>query len=234
MSADSAAIAEAMRHHLERLKTLRGGGHAATSGRVAELKRWQTERLNRTYADLQATPRYRAATKFFVEDLYGPKDFSARDAAMLRMVPVMVRILPAKAVETAALSIEVEALSEELDHRLAAALGDAPLDEESYARAYRASASPEERRRQIQLVVDAGHRLDDLVGWPFVYRTLKLMRKPAQFAGLSDLQDFLERGFQAFDAMGGADEFLGIIQSRETAILNRLFSGEARPFSIST
>jgi hypothetical protein len=59
------------------------------------------------------------------------------------------------------------------------------------------------------------------------------MRKPAQFAGLSDLQDFLERGFQAFDAMGGADEFLGTIQSRETAILNRLFSGEARPFSTS-
>ena len=229
MHADSAAISEAMRHHLERLKALRGASERPTaSARVAELKRWQTQRLKRTYADLQASPRYRAATKFFVEDLYGPKDFSARDAAMLRMVPVMARILPAKAVETAALSVEVEALSEDLDHRLAAALGESPLDDESYARAYRASATPEERRHQIQLIVDVGHRLDALVGWPFVYRTLKLMRKPAQFAGLSDLQDFLERGFQAFDAMGGADEFLGTIQSRESAILNGLFSGEAR------
>src|SRR5258706_13459856 len=104
MPADSATIAEAMRHHLERLKALRGeGGHAVTSARVAEVKRWQTERLNRTYADLQATSRYRAATRFFVEDLYGPKDFTARDAARRPMVPGMGGVLSAKAVETGSL-----------------------------------------------------------------------------------------------------------------------------------
>jgi hypothetical protein len=234
MSSDTAAIAQAMRQHLERLKALRGReASAASRSRVAAVKRWQTERLMRTYADLESEPRYRAATAFFVQDLYGPKDFSARDAALLRIVPVMTRILPAKAVETAALSVEVEALSEELDNRLAEALPDeAPIDEARYADAYRRSATPEERRRQIQLIVDVGHRLDGLVRWPFVYRTLKLMRSPAKLAGLSDLQDFLERGFNAFDAMGGADEFLGTIEGRETAILNRLFSGEAEPFSV--
>lgn len=219
-----------MRGHLERLKALRGPESKAPPA-LAEVKRWQTARLERTYADLQSTPRYREATTFFVQDLYGPKDFSARDAAMLRILPVMVRILPASAVETAALSIEVEALSEELDHRLAAAL-DAPLDEESYARAYRSSAKPEERHRQIALIVDVGHRLDTLVRWPFVYRTLKIMRKPAHLAGLSDLQDFLERGFHAFDAMHGADDFLATIATRETEILKRLFSGAPEPFSV--
>jgi hypothetical protein len=234
MSAETAAIADAMRKHLERLKELRGNGlNAQGHERLAAVKHWQTARLVRTYADLNADPRYHAATSFFVEDLYGPKDFSARDAALLRIVPVMARVLPHKAVETAALSVEVEALSEELDHRLAAELPDASFDEAAYAAAYRRSAKPEERRHQIQLIVDVGRRLDALVRWPLVFRTLKLMRTPARMAGLNDLQDFLERGFQAFDAMGGADEFLATVERRETAILNRLFSGEPEPFSVA-
>jgi len=230
MFSDSTAVTDAMRRHLATLKALRGRG---AKGQVAALKRWQSQRLMKTYADLSADTRYAKATRYFVEDLYGPKDFSSRDAALLKIVPMMVRILPAKAVEAAALSIEVEALSEDLDHRLAAALGEAPIDEESYARAYRASATPEERERQVRLVIDVGHRLDSLVRWPFVLRTLRLMRTPARLAGLSDLQDFLERGFHAFASMGGADDFLRIIEEREMTLLKRLFSGEPSPFSFS-
>jgi hypothetical protein len=234
MSSDSAAVAAAMRRHLERLKVLRGTGAARANGeRIAAVKRWQTARLMKTYADLAANPRYRAATAFFVDDLYGPKDFSARDAAMLRIVPVMARVLPAKAVESAALSVELEALSEDLDQRLAQALPDAIVEEASYAAAYRCSAAAEERAHQIQLIVEVGRRLDALVHWPFVHRTLKLMRSPARLAGLTDLQDFLERGFAAFAAMDGAGEFLATIQRRETEILKRLFSGAAEPFSVS-
>jgi len=218
-----------MRQHLERLRSLRGDGLAE---RVTALKEWQTGRLMRTYADLSANPRYRDATGFFVKDLYGPKDFSRRDASLLKIVPVMTRVLPAKAVEAAALSVEVEALSEELDHRLAAVLSAGEITEESYARAYRESATPAERGRQIQLIVDVGHRLDTLVHWPFVQQTLKLMRSPAKLAGMSDLQDFLERGFNAFKAMGSAEEFLATIEARERRILNRLFSGEPGPFSV--
>ena len=234
MSTDSAAVAAAMRRHLERLKALRGAGATpAAADRIAAVKRWQTARLVKSYADLAANPRYRAATAFFVEDLYGPKDFSARDAAMLRIVPVMTRVLPAKAVESAALSVELEAVSEDLDQRLALALPDAAIDEASYAAAYRGSARMEERVHQIELIVEVGRRLDALVHWPFVHRTLKLMRNPARLAGLSDLQDFLERGFEAFAAMDGAGDFLATIERRETAILNRLFSGAAEPFSLS-
>jgi hypothetical protein len=50
-------------------------------------------------------------------------------------------------------------------------------------------------------------------------------------AGMEDLQLFLERGFEAFRHMGGATHFLSTIAQRETAILNRLFSGHPSPFS---
>jgi hypothetical protein len=223
--------AEALRYHLQRLKALRGTG-GNPPARLTALKSWQSRRLTRSYEDVAAQSRYRGATSFFIDDLYGPKDFSGRDQAMLRIFPLMTRVLPASAVETAALAIELESLSEDLDQRLAAALPDGPLTEASYGRAYRQSSTQEERAHQIDLIEAVGKRLDALVKKPLVAGTLKLMREPARVAGLGDLQEFLERGFESFRQMHGADEFLAILRERESAILRRLFSGEAEPFSL--
>ena len=220
----------ALKRHLQLLKELRGAGREAPS-RLAELKAWQSARLKDTYADVAVEPRYRAATSFFLDDLYGPKDFSGRDQAMLRIVPVMTRVLPAAALETASLAIELEALSEDLDHRAAAALPAGPIDAERYGQAYRAASTREEREHQIDLLVAVGERLDALVRKPLVARTLRLMRTPANVAGLRDLQEFLERGFEAFRQMHGAADFLALVRSRETEILSRLFSG--RPLASS-
>jgi hypothetical protein len=220
----------ALARHLATLKKLRAAD-IPQPARLAEVKRWQSQRLAATYADVAALPRYRAATRFFLDDLYGPKDFSGRDQEMMRILPTMARILPASAVETAALAIELEALSEDLDQRLARALADRPLDEGAYAEAYRASGKRSERERQVHLIGEVGRRLDALVKKPFVFRTLKLMRAPARMAGLQDLQDFLERGFESFRAMQGAGEFLDLVRERETAILSRILSGAERPFS---
>src|SRR4051812_42965124 len=122
-----ADAARALRSHLALLKELRGDAERIPP-RLLEVKRWQSQRLAASYADMSAMPRYRTATAFFLEDLYGPKDFSRRDQAMMRILPTMARILPASAVETAALAIELEALSEDLDHRVARALGPGPID----------------------------------------------------------------------------------------------------------
>ncbi|MEO7743031.1 MAG: hypothetical protein ABIR98_08855 [Usitatibacter sp.] len=215
-----------LKRHLQLLKELRGSGRVAPP-RLAELKAWQSTRLHRTYDDVATQPRYRAATSFFLDDLYGPKDFSGRDQAMLRIVPVMTRILPASALETASLAIELEALSEDLDQRVAAALHAGPIDEEGYGAAYRNGSTRAERERQIELIVAVGERLDALVKKPMVARMLRLMRTPASVAGLQDLQEFLERGFEAFRAMHGAGDFLALVRSRETDILSRLFSGRS-------
>lgn len=221
-----------MRRHLERLREMRGReAHGHRPPRLEEVKGWQAGRLARTYADLSASPRYGQAAAFFLDDLYGAKDFSGRDEAMLRIYPAMVRTLPAGAVAAAALAIEVDALSEELDRRLAACLAPGPVTESSYARAYREAGTRAERLRQIELIDEVGRRLDRLVKMPLVYTTLKLMRGPARLAGLEQLQTFLERGFAAFRHMGGADEFLATISEREKAILSRLFSGHPSPIS---
>jgi hypothetical protein len=53
------------------------------------------------------------------------------------------------------------------------------------------------------------------------------MRKPAQAAGLGDLQKFLETGFDAFGAMKGAAEFLAWVGERERALAAALFTPDA-------
>lgn len=224
------APAESLRTHLAALQRLRGSGKVVPP-RLVELKAFQSIRLRDWYLDLAAQPRYETATTFFLEDLYGPKDFSGRDEAMLRIVPLMTRVLPASAVETAALSIELEALSEALDQRVATALPAGPIDPVAYGEAYRRGSTRAERERQVELVMAVGRRVDSLVQKPLVARTLKLMRRPAALAGLQDLQDFLERGVESFRVMHGAEEFLGTIEARETLMLNRLFSGETLPSS---
>lgn len=56
------------------------------------------------------------------------------------------------------------------------------------------------------------------------------MRVPARAAGFSALQKFLERGVAAFARMGDASEFLGTIDSRETALMEAIFAGSDAPF----
>lgn len=222
--------------HLETLKSLRGQPLAdpVLAARLEEVKRWQHDRLARTYADLVAHSRYAKAATFFLEDLYGAKDFSRRDEEMARIYPTLVRLLPASTVETVDLALELDALAEAFDQDMARALPPrGAIDESTYAAAFRQVGREPQRYRQVELVGEVGRRLDHVVKKPLIATTLRMLRKPAHMAGLGDLQAFLEHGFDAFRAMGGAEEFLGIITRRETAIMQRVFAGHPQPFAVA-
>lgn len=202
---------------------------AAALDRVAA---WQSQRLNATYADLSRDPRYAEAIRFFQSDLYGPGDFSRRDADLARVVPIMVRVLPEGVIVTVAKAIELSALSHELDHALVARLGEgSPLSVASYCAAYRACDNRRERERQIALIVELGAALDRYVHMPLLRSALAAMRRPARIAGLAALQEFLERGLLSFRGMNGAGEFLAVIDARETAIMRAIFGGDDAPFA---
>ena len=78
---------------------------AATPGlaaRTLQLKTLQQDRFHRAYHDLLAHPRYGGAARFFLEELYGPRDFSRRDAQFQRIVRPLVRLFPSEVVQTVA------------------------------------------------------------------------------------------------------------------------------------
>jgi len=58
------------------------------------LRRWQAQRLARTYADLAADKRHAPATAFFLSDLYGEHDFAERDREVDRAYPWRRKTLP--------------------------------------------------------------------------------------------------------------------------------------------
>lgn len=203
------------------------------------LRRWQSARLARTYADLIEDPRYQPATAFFLNELYGDKDFSQRDHDIERVYPVMIRTLPASVLYSLAMAMELKALSYELDARLMRVLVEEfdaihHLTEAVYAESYRFCNNYNERKRQIELIGRLGSDLDKIVFKPYVYATLRLVRTPAQFAGFGEFQAFLEQGFTAFRHMRGAGPFLNTIINREMMILDRIYTGHPAPFQLDS
>ncbi len=214
---------------LDRAEAARAAIHIepAVSARRTAFRTWQAERLARTHADLLASPRFGAAAQFFLSDLYGPQDISVQTEQVRRIVPLMARTLPATALETVADAIELDALSEELDAAMIAALDTGrALDGAAYAAAYRAVGRQDSRERQIDLIEHLGRSLDRLTRQPFIGAALKIMRKPAELAGLGALQSFLERGYAAFRVMRGGSDFVEIVAGRERAISRALFAGD--------
>lgn len=197
----------------------------ALETRVQALKTWQQRRFAATYADLLANPRYEAATLFFLHELYGPDDYRQRDAQFARVIPTLTRIFPAEVVDTVAKLARLHALSEHLDTRMADHLLSADITPAEYGIAWRACGEPASRQRQIDLTMAVGESLDKLTRKPLLRQTLRLMRGPAQMAGLGALQSFLENGFDTFRAMRGSAEFMATVKQREEALAHALFNG---------
>jgi len=202
-----------------------------TTRRLGELRTWQADRLAKTYEDLRRDPRCTAAVDFFLTDLYGPQDFTRRDDDFERAWARLKRGLPHAALEVLARALELQVLSAELDRAMIARLAAGAISGLSYANAYRAVGRHDSRRRQIDLVAGIGADLRRLVTFPLLGLALRATHVPAHVAGFGALQDFLERGFQAFRKMGDPSVLLESIQSRETALMRRLFEGNGDPFT---
>ena len=231
---DRAACSAALVRFLGEARDLRLAAAAdPVHGRRRDrLRQWQSARLARTHADLLASPLYGVAASFFLDELYGPKDFSERDAEVERILPLMTSMLPVSGLRTLLLAVEVDALSERIDAAMVGALGsalDRTLSESAYAAAYCEVGDRAGRLLQIRLVGETGEALDALARKPFVRGALKMMHGPAHLAGLGELHAFLERGFEAFKSMRDASEFLGTIVTRERAIAVALFAGRDLP-----
>jgi hypothetical protein len=196
--------AEALVRALERSHALHEARAAnpTLGGALERVADWQARRLAHTYADLS------------------------------RIVPVMTRMLPDPVIATVARAMELSVLSHELDARLLENLpranGEFSVDE--YCRAFRRAGRLADRRRQIELIGEVGTALDRYVRKPLIRSALALMRAPARAAGLGELQTFLERGFDAFRTMNGADVFLATIRTRENALIDAIFDGASARF----
>lgn len=192
---------------------------------ISEVKRLQARRFAGTYRDLLEGGRYKAAARFFLDELYSDKDYAQRDAQFARIAGAMQRAFPAQVVATAVSLAELHALTEELDHAMGAAWQAHAADGEAlrYVRAWRTVDRRDARVAQLDVVLAIGKELERLTRTPGLRLMLKMMRGPAAASGLGSLQRFLEAGFDTFAGMREPLVFLGTIEERERALIAFLF-----------
>lgn len=205
--------------------------HPALGDAVVEVKRVQSRRFAGTYADVLSSGPYAEPAGFFLNELYSDKDYSARDAQFARIAGAIEKFFPQQVVATAVSLAELHSLTEELDQAMAlswmAQEGDESNDARRYALAWREVDRRADREHQLTVVLRIGHEMAKLTRTAGLRVMLRMMRGPATAAGLASLQRFLESGFDTFATMakrpGAAEQFLGIIQTRESALIRSLF-----------
>ena len=196
---------------------------------VSAIKRFQALRFAGTYRDLLQKEPFAQAARFFLDELYSEKNYTRRDAQFARIAGALERLFPKPVVQTAASLAQLHLLTETLDLAMAEHWRADPEknDVARYISAWRALGQRSERNKQLAQVLALGRELDLLTRTPGLRLMLKMMRGPANLAGLGDLQRFLEAGFDTFAAMGrqtGATTyFLDTVSSRETRMFDDLF-----------
>lgn len=202
---------------------------------VSAVKHYQARRFAATYHDLIVAGPFQGATNFFLIELYGEANYARRDAQFSRIAGTIQRLLPKAAAATAVTLARLHALTERLDQAMGLAWSQNMTRAETisthacYVLAWRLTDHRNLREQQLKLVLEVGRNLDLLTQIAGLRLVLKMMRRPAQAAGLADLQNFLEMGFDTFATMGrkkgGVSEFLNIIKVRESAAIIALFDG---------
>jgi hypothetical protein len=230
-SAENKEFERVLREHLATARAERERVRAsplATADRLA-VRTYQQMRMAGTHAAMLASERYAPAARFFLTELYSTADLSQRDADIERVIRVLVKFLPAKALSTLAAALEMDVLSERLDNLMAGsarrAQGDTRplrLSPQSYVAAYLDVGEFDAREQQIELTESIGLALDKLSRMPMLLTLLKLMRVPANSAGVGGLQTFLEHGYAAFTHMKGGKEFIATIVNAERAEHQRI------------
>lgn len=204
-----------------------------TQAALRNVKALQGARFAATYRDLLASPVYRSAAVFFLDELYADRDFRERDNQFGRIAGALERLFPQSVVETALILAQLHALTEELDHAMALAWPSSlETDTARYVQAWRSVGHRDQRMQQLESVLKIGKDLARLTQTLGLRQLLRLMRKPAHAAGLAELQAFLEKGFDTFadlaSVRGQAETFLDLIQEREHAFITDLFDAETK------
>ncbi|WP_395342434.1 FFLEELY motif protein [Ningiella sp. W23] len=194
---------------------------------IRALQAWQTKRLLSSHEDLWQSKRFKPAMQFFIDEIYGPKDFSQRDLELSKAAPKIAKVLPDKGLEALENALRLNSLSLELDVAMVEALGNEKLSRDSYFACYRQCNNQAAREEQIHLVESLGLGLAQVVKIRGVSTILMLARRPAKLAGLSSLHEVIENGFKSFKNIGEVHDFIDPIITREKALMHSLFTAKS-------
>jgi len=190
-----------------------------------ELKRglqaFQSERMSRTYADLKQNPEYHRIGKFFFDEIYGPMDFTIRDASIRKLHKALEGRIDGNILSAVDMVFDLQELSEELDDRLVERMnirGYGPeLNANQYETIYRDLDNFDQRMTQVEMATDAVAEFHRFSKKWIVGISLKTARSASRVMGLGRIMDFIYEGYSAFHSINDIQSFTDTIRSREEA-----------------
>ena len=227
--------AQTIRHCIADVTALRQerAADAALGDAVGRVKALQSRRFRGSYGDLLPSPDFGPAARFFLEELYSDTDYADRDAQFGRIAGTLQTLFPAPVVATAVALAALHAQTEALDQAMGRAWHATPgahAEAARYVAAWRAVGQRPARAQQLQRVLALGADLARLTRKPGLRTMLRMMRGPAQAAGMGALQHFLEAGFDTFGQLarqrGAVERFLATIEERERVLMAQLFDAD--------
>jgi hypothetical protein len=191
------------------------------------LRIYQSNRLRTTYADLLASKEYGKLGEFFFTDIYGPEDYSKRNAAFIKLSRFLKDAMGLRIYSGVERLIELNELSEALDRRTLEELismgATVDFTKAEYEAAYRRCNNYDERVRQIELLVTSTEFMHEMSRLPAIGWIIKGVRLAAIFIGAREVMNFLERGYKAFSSTKNIAEFNATIKEREMRSLDQIY-----------
>lgn len=214
--------------------------HQDQNEKFTELKRvlqkFQSNRINSTYADLKENPEYAKIGTFFFEKLYGPEDFSFRDTSIKKLHNILDGAVYKGMVTAVTLVIELHELSDALDNIMVQKMIEnrigPDINMEQYQDIYRQLDNYDQRVYQIKLSVrvnEAFHRLSKM--W-IVGVSLKTVRTAAHLVGMGKIMDFIHEGYVGFRTINDIRFFVDTIEKRELAWHNEIWFGKTEKYRL--
>jgi hypothetical protein len=191
------------------------------------LQFFQSTRLRRDHGDLAAQPQYQSVGDFFFTQMYGPHDFTERDAGARRLHNFL-HLVPGVRLRDVEEAVELLELTSKLDEDVARWLQalNAPLtfDEPTYECAYFQADNYEQRIRQLDLVHITLLNMHRLTRIPLLGFALRRARLVALMAGLEVLHTFLVEGHTALLSVQDIRYFADAVYERELQRLDRIYA----------
>jgi excinuclease UvrABC ATPase subunit len=192
-----------------------------------ELQSYQAKRIANTYNDFKNNPQYAKLYHFFLEHIYGPRDFGFRNQSIKSLYKKLTKFLHGEIIDAIGKVIELNDLSDSLDNQMAALLEEQGfahnISDQRYKELYKSCNNYEQRKHQIELLVDSVKGVHHVSQMRFIGISLKAVQKAAHLAGIGKIMDFLVEGYEAFRSADDINFFTDMITERETALNDELF-----------
>jgi hypothetical protein len=190
------------------------------------LQSFQAQRIQRDHRELAAESQYLRIATFFSEEMYGPRNTSARNAQARRMHQ-LARVVPGLAIRDVEPALQLLELTEQLDisvvEQLMVLAAPIDFDEELYEQAYRLADNYDARMAQLDLVRKALLNVHRMARNPLLGAAFQRTKGIAQTLGMGDIHRFLHVGYQSIQPVRNIERFVVAVYDHEKRRLDRIY-----------